>query len=119
GEVSVGAPFFDLTFGPLMLPLLAIVPFGPLLAWKRGDVFAASQRLMAAFALALAAVLTTGLFIDGASVFAAIGVGLAVWLVAGALTDLAVKSGVGSVAPAVMLRRFAGLPRSVFGTALA
>ncbi|RUW20635.1 cytochrome c-type biogenesis CcmF C-terminal domain-containing protein, partial [Mesorhizobium sp. M1E.F.Ca.ET.041.01.1.1] len=112
-------PFFDLTFGPLMLPLLAIVPFGPLLAWKRGDVLAASQRLMAAFALAIAAMLVTGLFIDGGSVFAALGVGLAVWLVAGALTDLAVKSGVGSVTPAVILRRFAGLPRSVFGTALA
>ncbi|MDX8481174.1 heme lyase CcmF/NrfE family subunit [Mesorhizobium sp. VK24D] len=119
GKISVGAPFFDLTFGPLMLPLLAIVPFGPLLAWKRGDILAASQRLMAAFAVALAAMLVTGLFIDGASVFAALGVGLAVWLVAGALTDLAVKAGVGSVAPAVVLRRFAGLPRSVFGTALA
>jgi len=119
GKISVGAPFFDLTFGPLMLPLLALVPFGPLLAWKRGDVFAAAQRLMAAFALALAAMLVTGLFIDGASVFAALGIGLAVWLVAGALTDLAVKSGVGSVAPAVMFRRFVGLPRSVFGTALA
>ncbi|TIP03615.1 MAG: heme lyase CcmF/NrfE family subunit [Mesorhizobium sp.] len=119
GKISVGAPFFDLTFGPLMLPLLVIVPFGPLLAWKRGDVIAASQRLMAAFALALAAMLVTGLFIDGASIFAALGVGLAVWLVAGALTDLAVKSGAGSVAPAVMFRRFAGLPRSVFGTALA
>ncbi|MFA6156030.1 heme lyase CcmF/NrfE family subunit [Mesorhizobium sp.] len=118
-KISVGAPFFDLTFGPLMLPLLALVPFGPLLAWKRGDVFAASQRLMAAFATALAAMLVTALFIDGASVFAALGIGLAVWLVAGALTDLAVKSGVGSVAPAVMFRRFAGLPRSVFGTALA
>lgn len=118
-KISVGAPFFDLTFGPLMLPLLVLVPFGPLLAWKRGDVIAASQRLMAAFAAALAAMLVTGLFIDGASVFAALGIGLAVWLVAGALTDLAVKSGVGSVAPTVMLRRFAGLPRSVFGTALA
>ncbi|WP_322418522.1 heme lyase CcmF/NrfE family subunit [Mesorhizobium huakuii] len=118
-KISVGAPFFDLTFGPLMLPLLVLVPFGPLLAWKRGDIIAASQRLMAAFATALAAVLVTGLFIDGASVFAALGIGLAVWLVAGALTDLAVKSGVGSVAPPVMLRRFAGLPRSVFGTALA
>ncbi|TPI16535.1 heme lyase CcmF/NrfE family subunit [Mesorhizobium sp. B4-1-3] len=119
GKISVGAPFFDLTFGPLMLPLLAIVPFGPLLAWKRGDVIAASQRLMAAFALAITAMLVTGLFIDGASVFAALGVGLAVWLIAGALTDLAVKSGFGSVAPPVMLRRLAGLPRSVFGTALA
>ena len=46
---SVGAPFFNLTFGPLMVPLLVIVPFGPLLAWKRGDVLAVAQRLWAAF----------------------------------------------------------------------
>ena len=38
-KISVGAPFFNLTFGPLMVPLLVVVPFGPLLAWKRGDVF--------------------------------------------------------------------------------
>ncbi|WP_292089640.1 heme lyase CcmF/NrfE family subunit, partial [Mesorhizobium sp.] len=44
---------------------------------------------------------------------------LALEAITGALTDLAVKSGIGSVAPADMLRRFAGLPRSVFGTALA
>ena len=47
-KISVGAPFFNLTFGPLMVPLLVVVPFGPLLAWKRGDVFAVAQRLMAA-----------------------------------------------------------------------
>ncbi|MBZ9808739.1 MULTISPECIES: heme lyase CcmF/NrfE family subunit [unclassified Mesorhizobium] len=118
-KISVGAPFFDLTFGPLMLPLLAMVPFGPLLAWKRGDVFAVAQRLMAAFAAALLATLVTALFIDGASVFAAVGVGLAVWLILGALTDLAVKAGFGNVAAKVMVRRLLGLPRSVFGTALA
>ncbi|MCA0016148.1 heme lyase CcmF/NrfE family subunit [Mesorhizobium sp. B292B1B] len=118
-KISVGAPFFDLTFGPLMVPLLAMVPFGPLLAWKRGDIFAVAQRLMAAFAAALLAMLVTALFIDGASVFAALGVGLAVWLVLGALTDLAVKAGFGNVAAKVMVRRLLGLPRSVFGTALA
>ncbi|RUV54110.1 heme lyase CcmF/NrfE family subunit, partial [Mesorhizobium sp. M5C.F.Ca.IN.020.14.1.1] len=56
-KISVGAPFFNLTFGPLMVPLLVLVPFGPLLAWKRGDIFAVAQRLMAAFAAALLAVL--------------------------------------------------------------
>ncbi|RWN56074.1 heme lyase CcmF/NrfE family subunit [Mesorhizobium sp.] len=118
-KISVGAPFFNLTFGPLMVPLLVAVPFGPLLAWKRGDIFAVAQRLMAAFAAGLLAVLVTALFIDGSSVFAALGVGLAFWLICGALTDIAVKSGFGSVAPGIMFRRFAGLPRSVFGTALA
>ncbi len=118
-KISVGAPFFNLTFGPLMLPLLVLVPFGPLLAWKRGDVLAAAQRLMTAFGGALLAVLVTLLFVDGTSVFAALGCGLAAWLVLGALTDLALRAGIGSAAPSVMLRRFLGLPKSVFGTALA
>ncbi|RVB36932.1 heme lyase CcmF/NrfE family subunit, partial [Mesorhizobium sp. M7A.F.Ca.CA.001.16.1.1] len=118
-KISVGAPFFNLTFGPLMVPLLLVVPFGPLLAWKRGDVFAVAQRLMVAFAAALLATLVTALFIDGASVFAALGVGLAVWLILGALTDLAVKSGFRTVATGIMVRRLLGLPRSVFGTAFA
>ena len=118
-KISVGAPFFDLTFGTLMVPLLALVPFGPLLAWKRGDVLAAAQRLMTAFAGALLAVLVAMLFVDGASVLAALGIGLATWLVLGALTDLAFKAGFGNVSAATMLRRLVGLPSSVFGTALA
>ncbi|MBN9218838.1 MAG: heme lyase CcmF/NrfE family subunit [Mesorhizobium sp.] len=118
-KISVGAPFFNLTFAPLMVPLLVMVPFGPLLAWKRGDILAVAQRLMTAFAAALLAMLVTALFISGATVLAALGVGLAVWLVLGALTDLAVKAGLGNVATGIMVRRLLGLPRSVFGTALA
>jgi cytochrome c-type biogenesis protein CcmF len=37
-KISVGPPFFNLTFGPLMIPLLLAVPFGPVLAWKRGNL---------------------------------------------------------------------------------
>jgi cytochrome c-type biogenesis protein CcmF len=118
-KISVGAPFFNLTFGPLVLPLLLLIPFGPLLAWKRGDVYAVAQRLMAAFGGALLAVLATYLLVNGASVFAALGVGIAVWLILGALTDLARKSAVGDVPLRVAARRFAGLPRSVYGTAMA
>ncbi len=118
-KISVGAPFFDLTFGPLMVPLLLAVPFGPLLAWKRADLWAASQRLVFAAGGALIAILLVALFVDRASVFAALGIGLAAWMILGALTDLALKSGIGNVSPAVALRRFAGLPRSAYGTSLA
>ena len=45
-KISVGAPFFNLTFGPLFVPLLVAVPFGPLLAWKRGDLYGVAQRLL-------------------------------------------------------------------------
>jgi cytochrome c-type biogenesis protein CcmF len=44
-KISVGPPFFNLTFGPLMIPLLMAVPFGPLLAWKRADLAGAAHRL--------------------------------------------------------------------------
>ena len=55
-KISVGAPFFNLTFGPLFVPLLLAMPFGPLLAWKRGDALGAAQRLIAAAALAIVAI---------------------------------------------------------------
>ena len=118
-RISVGAPFFNLTFGPLMVPLLLVVPFGPLLAWKRGDLYAVSQRLLAAFGGAIAVVLFALLFVDRVSVLAALGIGLAVWLILGALTDLVLKAGWPRTSLPVGLRRLAGLPRSVYGTALA
>ena len=49
-KITVGPPFFNSTFVPLAIPLLLIVPFGQALAWKRGDVLAAAQRLFAALA---------------------------------------------------------------------
>jgi cytochrome c-type biogenesis protein CcmF len=118
-KISVGAPFFDLTFGALMVPLILAMPFGPLLAWKRGDLAAAGQRLYAAAGLALAVGLVGAFFVDGVSAFAALGFGLATWLIVGASTDLVLRSGIGAVSVRVALRRLAGLPRSVFGTALA
>ncbi|MGC2778513.1 MAG: heme lyase CcmF/NrfE family subunit, partial [Bradyrhizobium sp.] len=55
-KLSVGAPFYNLTFGPLFALLLLMVPFGPMLAWKRGDLVAATQRLLAAGVTALVAI---------------------------------------------------------------
>ena len=55
---------------------------------------------------------------EATSCTAALGTGLAVWLFAGSLTDLALKAGVGKASASVMLHRLRGLPGSVFGTAL-
>ena len=57
-KISVGAPFFNLTFGLLMIPILIVTPFGPMLAWKRGDLLGAFQRLYVAAAIAALAGLT-------------------------------------------------------------
>ncbi|HJZ42161.1 MAG TPA: heme lyase CcmF/NrfE family subunit, partial [Hyphomicrobiaceae bacterium] len=56
-KISVGPPYFNLTFAPLMIPLLLAMPFGPYLAWKRGDLPGATQRLFTAAAVALLALI--------------------------------------------------------------
>src|ERR1700737_3806550 len=55
-KISVGAPFFNATFGPLFVPILIAMPFGPLLAWKRGALLGVAQRLTSAAAMAAIAV---------------------------------------------------------------
>src|SRR5438105_11008375 len=40
-KVSVGPPFYDMTFVPIMVPLLIAMAVGPMLPWKRGDLYAA------------------------------------------------------------------------------
>jgi cytochrome c biogenesis factor len=57
--------------------------------------------------------------LHGGPVLAPFGIGLAVFAMAGAVTDLAERAGVGRVAPSVALARARGLPRSAFGTAIA
>ena len=118
-KISVGAPFFNMTFGLLMLPLLVVVPFGPMLAWKRGDLFGALQRLWVFAALALAAGLVFYYIQNGGPVLAIFGLTLGFWGMIGALADLWYRGNFSKVGLSVGLKRLAGLPRSVFGTAIA
>jgi cytochrome c-type biogenesis protein CcmF len=118
-RISVGAPFFNLTFVPLVVPLLAIVPFGPMLAWKRGDIRAAGQRLMLAFGLTLGATIIGADFAGVGTTLPLLGVWLGLWLIGGAISDIAFRTKAGSARLGETLRRAAGLPRSAWGTALA
>ncbi|MDF1607263.1 heme lyase CcmF/NrfE family subunit [Hoeflea sp. YIM 152468] len=117
-KISVGPPFFNLTFGPLMIPLLLAVPFGPLLAWKRGDLAGAAQRLYFATGIALLVGLGVVFLKTGAPVLAGLGIALGVFLIVGAITDLALRAGIGRVEPGIAWHRLIGLPRSAFGSAL-
>jgi cytochrome c-type biogenesis protein CcmF len=118
-KISVGAPFFNLTFAPLFVPLLVAVPFGPMLAWKRGDLLGAAQRLLAAGVAALLAIAFVWAWARGGSALAPLAIGLAVFVIAGALSDLVERTGLFRVPLAVAGRRARGLPRSAWGTAFA
>jgi cytochrome c-type biogenesis protein CcmF len=118
-KISVGAPFFNLTFGPLFVPLMIAVPFGPMLAWKRGDLLGAAQRLIAAGIAALGALALVWAWASGGSALAPLAIALAVFVVAGAVCDLAERVQLFRVSYRLSLRRAGGLPRSVWGSAFA
>ena len=118
-KISVGAPFFNLTFGPLVVPLLLAVPVGSSLAWKRGDLLGAAQRVALAAAMGLAGALIAAAVWRGGPVLSAVGVGLAAYLILGAVSDIVARALGGGASLGVALRRAAGLPRSAWGTALA
>ena len=117
-KVSVGPPYFNGTFGPLMIPLLIAMAVGPMLPWKRADLWAALQRLfVAAVAAAVALVVAFAVKHDGPWL-ALPGIALGVWLIAGAVAELADRLKLFRIGIGDSLRRAAGLPRSAWGMTL-
>jgi cytochrome c-type biogenesis protein CcmF len=117
--ISVGPGYFNWTFGPLMGALAIILPAGPLLAWKRGDLQGVGQRLWAAALIALACGLGAYALVSPRKAFGALGIALGTWLVAGAVTELVERTRAFRVPAADSWRRLTGLPRGAWGMTLA
>jgi cytochrome c-type biogenesis protein CcmF len=118
-KISVGPPFFNSTFGPLFIPLTLVMPFGPLMGWKRGDILGAAQRLMAAALLAALGIAAAFALEHGGPVLAPFGVGIAIFVMAGAVVDIAERTMILRVPFRAAVQRALGLPRSAWGTAFA
>jgi cytochrome c-type biogenesis protein CcmF len=118
-KISVGPPYFNATFVPLMAPLLVAVPIGTMLAWKRGDLPGVLGRLKAALAIAAAAVVVQLVVTRGAGVLATCAMALAVWVVAGSLVELANRVQLLRVSLERSWQRARGLPRSTYAMTLA
>jgi cytochrome c-type biogenesis protein CcmF len=118
-KISVGAPYFNLTFVPLMIPLLLTMPVGPFLAWKRGDLAAALQRLLAAGIISMVALTAAFALYWRGPWLAPFGIALGVWIVAGALSEWASRVKLFAAGREEVWRRARGLPRSAYGTTLA
>ncbi|PPQ18707.1 heme lyase NrfEFG subunit NrfE [Bradyrhizobium sp. AC87j1] len=118
-KMSVGAPFYNLTFAPLFTLLLLAVPFGPMLAWKRGDLLGVTQRLLAAGVAGLVAVAIAWGWASGGSTLAPLAIGLGIFVIGGAVTDIVERTGLVRLPFATVLHRARGMPRSAWGTAFA
>src|SRR5271166_6397638 len=87
-KLSVGPQFFDATFVPIVMPGIAAMVIGPVLAWRRGNLPAGLRRLAPALVGALLAPLIVFAVNPTAPLVALAGVALAVWAMLGVLTDL-------------------------------
>ena len=118
GAVSVGPPYFQATFAPMMIPLALAAAIGPMLSWKRGDLLAALERLWVAGIAAAAAVLAA-LWLKGFQVGPVIGLALASWLGIGTLTEWAERTRLLRAPFGESVRRARHLPRAAYGMTLA
>src|SRR5581483_10899458 len=118
-RVSVGPPYYNLTFGPIMVPLLIAMAVGPMLPWKRGDLGAALVRLKFAFLATALAMVATLVLAGVKSVWPACGLALAAWLFAGTMLELADRVALFREPGAVSLRRAIRLPRAAWGMTFA
>jgi cytochrome c-type biogenesis protein CcmF len=118
-KVSVGPPFYNMTFVPIMVPLLVAMGVGPMLPWKRGDLAAALSRLKLAFAVTGAAAVVILIASGVKSVGAACGLALAAWLFAATIAEAAERVRVRDGPLASVWRRARHLPRAAWGMTLA
>ncbi len=118
-RISVGAPFFDLTFSILMVPLLIILPFGAFLSWKRADLIAVTQRLMGAAMLALLITIIIFMLTGRRISLAPLGIYLGFWVSFGAIADLIFRSKFGKIPFRESIKRLFRLPKHIWSTALA
>ena len=88
GKISVGPPYFDSVFMPLMAPTIFLMGLGPLARWKEADMPALAWRLRWAAAVTVVAALLTGWLAGEVRLVASMGLMMSFWIVSSVATDL-------------------------------
>ncbi|MBI1966072.1 MAG: heme lyase CcmF/NrfE family subunit [Betaproteobacteria bacterium] len=118
GKISVGPPYFEAVFAPLMAPALFLMGIGPVARWKKASLPELAARLRWAFGASLAAALLLPFALGRWSALVAFGLLAASWIVASGALQLWDKiRDAQNVASA--RARLAGAPRAWYGMLLA
>jgi cytochrome c-type biogenesis protein CcmF len=118
GRISVGPPYFEAVFVPLMAPTILLLGLGPLARWKRTELPDLARRLRLAFGTSVVAALGVAWLAGGLSLGAALGLWMSAWTVAATATDLGARLRLRERGVAWRVRRHA-IPRPVMGMMLA
>jgi cytochrome c-type biogenesis protein CcmF len=96
-DLSVGPPYYAITFAPIFIALLIVLPFGPRLSWRRADLKAAFMALLPALGLAAVAALavlalSSPRTLAGAGAFAVAG-----WVIGASVVDIVKRLRLGAI----------------------
>src|SRR5947208_795077 len=118
GKISVGPPYFETVFVPLMAPALFLMGVGPLARWKKASIPDLATRLRWAFAASLAAGLVLPFAMGRWSALVAFGLLLAAWVAASGVVQLyqKIRNAAGGTSAWTRLR---STPRATYGMLLA
>jgi cytochrome c-type biogenesis protein CcmF len=119
GKISVGPPYFDSVFVPLMAPVAFLLGVGPLARWKRTELPDLARRLRWAAGISVLTALLAELVAGRVTVGATFGLWMAAWIVGSIATDLWERLYRHRSTISEVLRRVRALPRPVIGMMLA
>ena len=112
-KVSVGPPYFEAVFIPLMIPAIILCGFSPMLTWKRTVFDNIYERIIFMF---LISILLTSLliYIERGPYIVYLGVFVAIWLFVGTIYDFITRIYRGKSLSGI-LKRIIFHPRSAYG----
>jgi cytochrome c-type biogenesis protein CcmF len=117
GKISVGPPYFETVFLPLMAPAVFLMGIGPIARWKEARLPELATRLKWAFAVSVVTAALLPVIMGKWTPFIAFGVLLAAWVVATQIVTL--RSKIRNTAGNTLPVRLSRVSRSYYGMALA
>ena len=119
GKLSVGPPYFESVFVPLMTPAIFLMGIGPLAKWKQAELPELAHRLKWAFAVALVTALLLPFTLGRWSPMISFGLLLALWVMISGFVNLKQRLQQLSAGGASLGKRLFSLPRGYYGMLLA
>ena len=117
GKISVGPPYFDTVFVPLMTPAIFLMGIGPLAQWKKASLPSLAMQLRWAFGASVVTALLLPFVLGKWTPLLSLGLLLALWIVATAVINI--RERLTHLEGAGLLSRLASVPRSYWGMILA
>ncbi|HEY2561382.1 MAG TPA: heme lyase CcmF/NrfE family subunit [Caldimonas sp.] len=115
GKISVGPPYFDTVFVPLLTPLVFLMGIGPIARWKQAEIPDLATRLKWAAGAAVVAALLVAWAKGGVGIVAVAGLLMAFWIVAAVATDLLERLRPAGGIRTGVVHRARQIPRAMIG----